>query len=67
MVKGVSMPPPRMVSKRHKVQKKSTVYSFKTSSDVCANGTGAKNYNGAVGEAHPLLVWVCVLAVFRPQ
>ena len=24
VVKGVSMPPPRMVSKRHKVQKKST-------------------------------------------
>ena len=27
MVKGVSMPPPRMVSKRHKVQKKSTTVS----------------------------------------
>jgi hypothetical protein len=65
MVKGVSMPPPRMVSKTHKVQKKSNIILFVYPIYIYINDIDTKNYDGEIREVYPFFVWVYLLVISR--
>ena len=64
-VKGVSMPPPRMVSKRYKVQKKSNIILFVYPIYIYVNDIDTKNYDGEIREIYPFFVWVYLLIISR--